>query len=145
MGEIGPAVQHLARRPAVAAAGETLATELQAQGVPARFFPGRDLDLKADVVRVLTLHAAKGLEFPIVIVAGLDSGNWPVPEDFEEPDLFAERARHERRVLYVGLTRARDEVYMLYSGFVDTPRGRMHWGRSPFLDELDARMRAANM
>jgi superfamily I DNA/RNA helicase len=90
----------------VAAAGETLATELQAQGVPARFFPGRDLDLKADVVRVLTLHAAKGLEFPIVIVAGLDSGNWPVSEDFEEPDLFAERARHERRVLYVGLTRA---------------------------------------
>ena len=89
-----------------APAGETLAAELQAQGLKTRFFPGRDIDLKADVVRVLTLHAAKGLEFPIVIVAGLDSGNWPVPEDFDEPDLFAERARHERRVLYVGLTRA---------------------------------------
>ncbi len=61
----------------VAAAGETLASELQAQGIAARYFPGRELDLKADVVRVLTLHSAKGLEFPIVIVAGLESGTWP--------------------------------------------------------------------
>ncbi len=90
----------------VAAAGETLAAELRALGLEARYFPGRELDLKADVVRVLTLHAAKGLEFPIVIVAGLESGNWPLPEDFDEPSLFAERARHARRVLYVGLTRA---------------------------------------
>ncbi|MDP1917104.1 MAG: 3'-5' exonuclease [Myxococcales bacterium] len=88
------------------AAGETLAIELRTLGVEAQFFQGRDLDLKADTVRVLTLHAAKGLEFPIVVVAGLDAGAWPVPEDFDEPDLFAERARHERRVLYVGLTRA---------------------------------------
>lgn len=111
----------------VASAGETLATELQAQGVPARFFPGRDLDLKADVVRVLTLHAAKGLEFPIVIVAGLDSGNWPVPEDFEEPDLFAERARHERRVLYVGLTRAMRGLMLM------SPQGCRH----PAVVDLD--------
>ncbi len=88
------------------AAGETLAAELRTLGLESQFFQGRDLDLKADTVRVLTLHAAKGLEFPIVVVAGLDGGAWPVPEDFEEPDLFAERARHERRVLYVGLTRA---------------------------------------
>lgn len=88
------------------AVGETIASELNGQGLEARFFPGRELDLKADVVRVLTLHAAKGLEFPIVIVAGLDSGTWPVPEDFDEPGLFDERARHERRLLYVGLTRA---------------------------------------
>lgn len=90
----------------VASVGESLAQELRTQGVDARFFAGRDLDLKADVVRVLTLHAAKGLEFPIVAVAGLDAGSWPVPEDFDEPALFEERARHERRVLYVGLTRA---------------------------------------
>lgn len=110
-----------------AAAGETLATELHAQGIEARFFPGRDLDLKADVVRVLTLHAAKGLEFPIVIVAGLDSGNWPVPENFDEPDLFAERARHERRVLYVGLTRAMRGLMLL------VPQGCRH----PALADLD--------
>lgn len=111
----------------IAAAGETLATELQAHGVPARFFPGRDLDLKADVVRVLTLHAAKGLEFPIVIVAGLDSGSWPVPEDFEEPDLFIERANHERRVLYVGLTRAMRGLMLI------SPQGCTH----PAVVDLD--------
>jgi mRNA-degrading endonuclease RelE of RelBE toxin-antitoxin system len=111
----------------VAAAGETLATELQAKGLPTRFFPGRDLDLKADVVRVLTLHSAKGLEFPIVIVAGLESGNWPVLDDFDEPDLFAERARHERRVLYVGLTRAMRGLMLV------APQGCRH----PALVDLD--------
>lgn len=94
-------------------AGETLARELLAQGLDARFFPGRDLDLKADVVRLLTLHAAKGLEFPIVVVAGLETGAWPVPEDFDEPELFAERARHARRLLYVGLTRAMRGLMLL--------------------------------
>lgn len=103
-----------------AAAGKTLASELQMQGIEAQFFPGRDLDLKADVVRVLTLHAAKGLEFPIVVVAGLESGHWSVPEDFDEPDLFAERARNERRVLYVGLTRAMRGLMLL------VPQGCRH-------------------
>ncbi len=111
-----------------AAAGEALAKALQAQGVEARFFAGRDLDLKVDVVRVLTLHAAKGLEFPIVIVAGLDGGTWAVPEDFDEPDLFAERARHERRVLYVGLTRAMRGLMLL------VPQGCRH----PAVVDLDA-------
>ena len=96
-----------------AAAGEVLARELGAQGLDTRFFPGRDLDLKADVVRLLTLHSAKGLEFPIVVVAGLETGAWPVPEDFDEPDLFAERSRHERRLLYVALTRAMRGLMLL--------------------------------
>jgi DNA helicase-2/ATP-dependent DNA helicase PcrA len=43
----------------------------------------------------------------------------------------------------LALTRARDEIHMLYSGYVDTGRGRMHWGRSPFLNELEARMEEA--
>lgn len=110
-----------------AAVGETIAKELQAQGIEAHFYPGRDLDLKADVVRVLTLHAAKGLEFPIVIVAGLESGAWPVPEEFDEADLFAERARHERRVLYVGLTRAMRGLMLL------VPQGCRH----PAVVDLD--------
>lgn len=87
-------------------AGEVLARSLVAQGIDARFYPGRDLDLSADVVRILTLHAAKGLEFPIVVVAGLEAVAWSAPEDFDEPALFAERAGHERRLLYVALTRA---------------------------------------
>ena len=110
-----------------AAAGEALARELVTQGLEARFYPGRDLDLKADVVRILTLHAAKGLEFPIVVIAGLETGTWPVPENFDEPDLFAERARHERRLLYVGLTRAMRGLMLL------APEGCRH----PAFQDLD--------
>lgn len=110
-----------------AAAGEALAQELVATGLEARFFPGRDIDLKADVLRLLTLHAAKGLEFPIVVVAGLETGAWSVPEDFDVPDLFAERARQERRLLYVGLTRAMRGLMLL------VPEGCRH----PALQDLD--------
>lgn len=111
-----------------AAAGETLAQQLVSQGLNARFFPGRDLDLKADVVRLLTLHAAKGLEFPIVVVAGLETGSWSVPEDFDVPELFAERDRQERRLLYVGLTRAMRGLMLL------VPEGCRH----PALQDLDS-------
>jgi mRNA-degrading endonuclease RelE of RelBE toxin-antitoxin system len=110
-----------------AAIGEALARELVAQGLDARFFPGRDLDLKQDVVRLLTLHTAKGLEFPIVVIAGLETGAWPVPEDFDEPGLFDERARHERRLLYVGMTRAMRGLMLL------APEGCRH----PALQDLD--------
>jgi ATP-dependent DNA helicase UvrD/PcrA len=88
-------------------------------------------------LNLLTLHSAKGCEYDVVIMVGLDLGSLPWRN--ERP---AAR-RESRRLFYVGLTRARDEVHMLYSGWVDTPRGRMHWGRSPFLDELEQRMAAA--
>jgi DNA helicase II / ATP-dependent DNA helicase PcrA len=73
----------------------------------------------------------------VVIMVGLDLGSLPWRGELPE------RLRETRRLFHVGLTRARDEVHMLYSGFVDTRRRRMHWGRSPFLDELEARMEAA--
>ena len=88
-------------------------------------------------LNLLTLHSAKGCEYDVVIMVGLDLGSLPWRN--ERP---AAR-RESRRLFYVGLTRARDEVYMLYSGYVDTRIGRMHWGRSPFLNELEARMREA--
>ena len=109
------------------AAGERLAGQLGRLGLEARFFPGRELDLKADVVRVLTLHSAKGLEFPIVVVAGLEESSYPVPEDFDEPGLFEERARHERRLIYVGLTRAMRGLMLL------VPAGCRH----PAIEDLD--------
>ena len=88
-------------------------------------------------LNLLTLHSAKGCEYDVVIMIGLDLGSLPWRN--ERP---AAR-RESRRLFYVGLTRARDEIHMLHSGFVDTPRGRMYWGRSPFLNELEARMEAA--
>jgi len=85
-------------------------------------------------LNLLTLHSAKGCEYDVVIMLGLDLGSLPWRN--ERPEAL----RESRRLFYVGLTRARDEVYMLYSGCVDTPRGRRRWGRSPFLDELEERL-----
>jgi len=86
--------------------GGQIAGELQSYGVPAKYFAGRDLDLNSEVVKVLTLHSAKGLEFPMVIVCGLVPGTYPVASEFGDPDVYLERMRHERRLLYVGMTRA---------------------------------------
>jgi DNA helicase-2/ATP-dependent DNA helicase PcrA len=94
-------------------------------------------DGSPDHLNLLTLHSAKGCEYDVVIMVGLDLGSLPWRN--EQP---AAR-RESRRLFYVGLTRARDEVHMLYSGFVDTRAGRMYWGRSPFLDELEARLAEA--
>ncbi len=105
--------RHLHLRSSVAAVlvpsgsvGQALAESMCDAGLPATYFAGRDLDLTADTVKVVTLYSAKGLEFPIVVAAGFDEGTYPVADDFDDPELYAERMRHERRLLYVGLTRA---------------------------------------
>ena len=59
-----------------------------------------------DVVRIMSVHAAKGLEFPIVVVGGFEPGNYPVASDYEDDGVFDERMRNERRLLYVGMSRA---------------------------------------
>jgi superfamily I DNA/RNA helicase len=88
------------------AVGRRLAEQLSRAGVSARFFPGRELDLQADVVKVLTLHSAKGLEFPVVVVGGFEPGTYPVATHFDDLAVYQERLRHERRLLYVGMSRA---------------------------------------
>ena len=71
----------------------------------------QDTIAEGNVPTLLTLHAAKGLEFSAVFLVGLDDGILPHSRSFDDPESMEE----ERRLLYVGITRAKDRLYLLRS------------------------------
>ena len=68
-------------------------------------------DPAAEAVVLMTIHNAKGLEFPVVFLAGLEDGLFPLGRAYDEPEQLEE----ERRLFYVGLTRAEDKLYLLHA------------------------------
>lgn len=77
-------------------------------------------DMDDDRVTLMTLHSAKGLEFPIVFMSGMEEGLFPHSRTLMNPEEIEE----ERRTCYVGITRAQRKLYMTNA------RGRMIYGRS---------------
>jgi superfamily I DNA/RNA helicase len=87
-------------------AGPAASDDLESKLVaPADLF-----DPRADVVALMTMHMAKGLEFPVVFIAGCEDGLVPCTIMKDGVDL-----EEERRLFYVGMTRARDELFLLSS------------------------------
>ncbi|HET9984794.1 MAG TPA: UvrD-helicase domain-containing protein [Longimicrobiales bacterium] len=68
-------------------------------------------DPEANRVTLMTLHNAKGLEFPFVFISGLEDGLFPLARAYDEPEQLEE----ERRLFYVGITRARRKVYLTHA------------------------------
>ena len=69
------------------------------------------LDSNADAVTLMTLHNAKGLEFPVVFISGLEDGLFPLARAYDDPPMLEE----ERRLFYVGITRAERKLYLTYA------------------------------
>lgn len=91
-----------------------------------------DAKLTGDSVTLMTLHAAKGLEFPVVFIGGMEDGLFPSQRSLEDEDKLEE----ERRLCYVGITRAKKKLYLT------SCRSRMVYGHivmyppSRFLQEI---------
>ena len=69
------------------------------------------LDPDADAVTMMTLHNAKGLEFPVVYIAGLEDGLFPLARAYDDPATLEE----ERRLFYVGITRAEEKLNLVWA------------------------------
>lgn len=100
--------------------------------VQSEYSTGEKLNENKDFVTLMTLHAAKGLEFPIVFLIGMEEGLFPHSRSLMEPEDMEE----ERRLAYVGITRAKYKLYMSWA------KQRVVWGtvgvqsRSRFIDEI---------
>src|SRR5699024_481700 len=95
--------------------------------------PTDDIEEESSEITLMTLHSAKGLEFPVVFIIGVEKNIFPlIRQDSTEDDL-----EEERRLAYVGITRAEEKLFLVNAS------SRLLYGRrqynptSPFIEELD--------
>lgn len=79
-------------------------------------------DANADAVVLMTVHSAKGLEFPVVFLAGMEDGIFPSIQNIGEPSEMSE----ERRLAYVAITRAKDKLFITHA------KSRLMYGKSAY-------------
>ena len=79
-------------------------------------------DESADAVVLMTVHSAKGLEFPIVFIAGMENGIFPSEQNM----MMEEEMAEERRLCYVAITRAKEKLFITYA------KNRMMYGRTAY-------------
>ncbi len=93
-------------------------------------------DFDNNAVTLMTMHAAKGLEFPVVFMIGMEESIFPHSRAFYDQNEMEE----ERRLCYVGMTRAREELYLSYASSRLLYGGLQHNPPSRFLSEIDAKL-----
>lgn len=91
-----------------------------------------NLNAGDDVVTLMTLHAAKGLEFPVVFMVGMEEAIFPHSRSLYDQSEMEE----ERRLCYVGMTRAREELYLTYALSRSLYGGEQHNIPSRFISEI---------
>ncbi len=96
-------------------------------------------DFSGDAITLMTLHAAKGLEFPVVFMIGLEETIFPHSRALYDESEMEE----ERRLCYVGMTRARQELYLLYAGSRLLYGGLQSNPPSRFLSEIDGNVQTS--
>ncbi len=96
-------------------------------------------DTNSDAVIMMTLHSAKGLEFPVVFITGMEESILPHSRALYE----ANEMEEERRLMYVGMTRARQELYLTYATERNLYGGRQHNPPSRFISDIGAVANAA--
>ncbi len=93
-----------------------------------------DLERKHYGVKLMTVHAAKGLEFDYVFVVGLESGLFPMERDNQNENM--EDAEEERRLFYVALTRARKKLFLTWTNFRTIYGNKQNNLQSEFLGDI---------
>jgi len=115
----------LAPQNALAQEAASLLTEC---GLPTQYVSGKSISLKTPQAKALTIHSCKGLEFPIVAIPYVEEGLLPRELPDERADDLEKHLQGERRLLFVGMTRAMRRLFVVYR------QGRV----SPFLGGLDS-------